>query len=137
MHPSTEDRLSRDAEQLGRHVTDRVMHTAQEAVSSTRDFANQALDGADRTVRRLRDRLDPTVEQLAASAQRLAHRSLDLANETGARAQRSLRQYADATERYVSDQPVRAILIAAAAGAVIAALALASARRRRDPRDTR
>lgn len=131
MNPST-----RETERLGRQLTDQVLQSAQDAVGSSRGMARHAIEGADRTVRELRARMDPALEEIASSAQRLAHRSLDLASDTSARAQRSLRQYAAATERYVADQPVRSILIAAAAGAVIAALALA-ARKRRDPQQPR
>lgn len=129
--------LSRDAEQLTRQLSDKVLQSAHEAVESTRDLAQHAIEGADSAVRRARDRIDPAIEDFAHSAQRLAHRGIDLASHTGARAQQSLRHCAAATERYVADQPVRAILIAAAAGAIIAALALAGTRKRRRSADHR
>ena len=40
-------------------------------------------------------------------------------------------RYADVTGRYVSQQPVRSVLIAVAAGAAIAALVVAARRRNR------
>lgn len=123
------DRL-RDAEDMSRHLSDKVMESAHDAVESTRDLAHHAVDRADSAVRSARRRIDPAIEEFASSAQRLANRGIDMASQTGARAQRSLRQCAAATERYVADQPGRAVLIAVAAGAVIAALALAASRRR-------
>jgi ElaB/YqjD/DUF883 family membrane-anchored ribosome-binding protein len=135
MNLRTHNGLARDADQMTRHLSDRVLQSAHEAVDSTRDLAQHALDSADTAVRRARGRIDPALEDIASNAQKLAHRSLDIASQTGARAQQTLRQYAAVTERYVADQPVRAILIAAAAGAVIAALAMAaasSARKRRE-----
>lgn len=135
MNLRTHNGLARDADQMTRHLSDRVLQSAHEAVDSTRDLAQHALDSADSAVRRARGRIDPALEDIASNAQKLAHRSLDLASQTGARAQQTLRQCAAVTERYVADQPVRAILIAAAAGAVIAALAMvtaSSARKRRD-----
>lgn len=124
--------LSRDADQLTRQLSDKVMQSAHEAVESTRDLAHHALDSADSAVRQARGRIDPAIHEFANSAQRLANRGIDLASQTGVRAQQSLRHCAAATERYVADQPIRAILIAAAAGAVIAALALATTRKRRN-----
>lgn len=124
-------RLTRDAEQLTRQLSDKVMQSAHDAVDSTRDYAHHALDSADNALRRARGHIDPAVEEFSASAQRLAQRGLGLASQTSARAQKQLQQCAAVTERYVAEQPMRAILIAAAAGAVIAVLAL-SARKRRD-----
>lgn len=123
--------LSHDAEQMTRHLSDKVLQSAHGAVESTRDLAHHALDGADSAMRKARGRIDPAIEEFAHSAQRLAHRGIDMASHTGARAQQSLRRYAAVTERYVADQPVRSVLIAAAAGAIIAALALAATRKRR------
>lgn len=132
MNTRLQHSLSRDADPLTRQLSDKVMQSAHEAVESTRDLAHHALQSADSVVRQARGRIDPAIEELASSAQRLAQRGAGLAAHTGARAQQSLRHCAAVTERYVADQPVRAILIAAAAGAVIAALALATARKRRD-----
>ena len=46
-------------------------------------------------------------------------------------AQRHLGQYANATGRYVTEQPVKSALIAAAVGAAVAALVLAMRRNKR------
>ena len=98
-------------------------------MDSTRDYANQALDRAESKVRDLRGEVDPLVEMLAAKAQKLARQSLDMAAEAKEKARQSLTRYADATTQYVSDQPVRSVLIAAAVGAAVALL-VASARQR-------
>ncbi len=130
--PST-SRIARDTADASRHLSERVMQSAHEAVDGTREFANSALDSADSALRDARGRIDPAIAEAAASAQRLARRGIDLASDTGVRAQRSLQRCAHATERYVAEQPVRAVLIAAAVGAVVAALALATTRKRRHP----
>ena len=120
----------RDAADGTRQLSDKVLQSAHDAVDTTRDYANDALDNADRKVRGMRSRLDPAIDEWTATAQRLARRSLDFASDTGTRAQQSLHRYADATERYVTEQPVKAVLIAAAAGAVLAALAVSAAKKR-------
>ena len=64
------------------------------------------------------------------SAQDLAARSIDFCADTGARARRQVQHAADATTRYVVQQPGKSVAIAAAAGAVVAAALLALSRRR-------
>jgi ElaB/YqjD/DUF883 family membrane-anchored ribosome-binding protein len=79
--------------------------TAQ-ALESTRDYANQALGNASERVRGL------------------SYGVKDLANKSA----NSVGEYAHATTRYVSDQPLKSALIAAAVGAAVAALLLAMRR---------
>jgi len=74
-------------------------------------------------------RLDPLVGRISATARDLARQSLDMASHAGARAQQSLNRYADATSGYIAEQPLRAVLIAAAAGAGLALLLGASRKR--------
>lgn len=112
-----------------RQGSEQMLQGAGKALDSTRDYANQALDRAESKVRDLRGEVDPLVEMLAAKAQKLARQSLDMAAEAKEKARQSLTRYADATTQYVSDQPVRSVLIAAAVGAAVALL-VASARQR-------
>jgi ElaB/YqjD/DUF883 family membrane-anchored ribosome-binding protein len=84
------------------------------ALDTTRQFANQAIEKAGETVRDLR-----------YGAKDLASKSATSLSEATAAAQRQLGQYAQVTGRYVSEQPVKSALIAAAVGAAVAALVLA------------
>ena len=61
----------------------------------------------------------------------LATKGVDAASEAALAAQKQLTRYADVTGRYVSQQPVKSVLIAVAAGAAIAALVVAARRRSR------
>jgi ElaB/YqjD/DUF883 family membrane-anchored ribosome-binding protein len=131
MHNPLRSNLNQSATDTSRHLSDKVMQSAHDAVASTREYAHHALDSADSRVRHLRDQIDPAIQEFSNSAQRLAKRGADMAAQTSARAQEQLHRYAAVTERYVADQPVKAVLIAAAAGALIAAL-LISARKRRE-----
>ena len=85
-------------------------------------------DGADAT-RTLGHDLINTAEHALQSTREMASKGLGAASEASARAQKQLGRYADMTGRYVADQPMRSVLIAAAAGAVIAALLMATRRR--------
>ena len=83
---------------------------ASQALDSTREFANQAFERAGEKVRDLR------------------YGVKDLANKSAS----SVGEYAQATTRYVSEQPLKSALIAAAIGAAVAALVLAMRRNSND-----
>ena len=74
-----------------------------QALESTREFANQALEKAGEKVRDLR------------------YGVKDLASKGVS----SVGDYAQATTRYVAERPMRSALIAAAVGAAVAALVIA------------
>ncbi|MES2400638.1 MAG: hypothetical protein V4573_11685 [Pseudomonadota bacterium] len=114
-----------------RNASDEALQTAERAVDNTRAYANDALDRAEDKVRELRGSVDPMIDALATKAQRLARQSLDIAAEAKEKAQQSLSRYATATSHYVSEQPVRSVLIAAAVGAAVALLISASRNRNR------
>lgn len=83
---------------------------AGQALESTREFANQAFEKAGEKVRDLR------------------YGVKDLASKGVS----SMGSYAQATRGYVTEQPVKSALIAAAIGAGVAALVLALRRNRRN-----
>jgi len=85
---------------------DEARSATNQALESTREFANQALEKAGERVRDLR------------------YGVKDLANKSV----NSMGEYAQATTRYVSEQPLKSALIAAAVGAAVAALVLAMRR---------
>ena len=121
---------TQDTANTARHAADDLANTATRAVDSTREFANNAFDQADSKVREFSTSIDPTVNMLAAKAQKLAQQSYDMASEAKERAQQSLRRATSATTHYVSEQPLKSVLIAAAVGAGVALLI--SATRNRD-----
>jgi len=85
---------------------DEARSAAAQALDSTKEFANQALEKAGEKVRDLR------------------YGMKDLASKSAS----SVGDYAQATTRYVTDQPVKSALIAAAVGAGVAALIMAMRR---------
>jgi ElaB/YqjD/DUF883 family membrane-anchored ribosome-binding protein len=99
---------------------DDALRASENALDSTRQLAAQALEMASERVRDMR-----------VGARDLASRSLGTVSDSAAAAQRHLGRYADATGRYVSQQPVRSALIAAAVGALIAGALIAARRRNR------
>ena len=116
--PTTSKQLRAGASGYADDALDATNH----AIESTRQFANQAFDRAGEKVRDLR-----------ANARDLASKGVSSVTDATAAAQKQLGQYAQATGRYVSEQPVKSALIAAAIGAAVAALVLAL--RRNNNRD--
>lgn len=101
--------------------TDETLGAGAHALENTRHYATQAMEKAGETVRDLR-----------YGASDLARKSAQTVSEATAAAQRQLGHYAQATGRYVSEEPVKSALIAAAIGAAVAALVLALRRNRRE-----
>lgn len=120
---------TRDAASTARHLSSEVLQSAEDAVESTRGFTNHQLDKAGDKVRDLRSTVEPAIERFATRAQDVASRGIHAATDATARAQKQINHYAEATGKYVAEQPVKSVLIAAAAGAAIAALVM-SARHR-------
>jgi ElaB/YqjD/DUF883 family membrane-anchored ribosome-binding protein len=129
MNTNSPSNIARDAVPSMQKTSEDMMNSAGKAIQSTREHANQALDKAENRVRELRGSVDPMVEMLAAKAQKMARQSLDMASEAKERAEKSLRHAADATTRYVSEQPMQSVLIAAAVGAAVALLVSTSRQR--------
>ena len=98
-----------DSQETANHLATHMRKSAEQAYDMTRNFADESLD----------------------QAQRFARRGLDAASEAGAKAQKTLTRYADSTGDYVANQPMKSVLIAAAAGAAIATLVLSARRRNR------
>lgn len=90
--------------------------SATDYADEARGIAGQALE----TTKELANRAGEKVRDLRYGVKDLASKGAS-----------SVGEYAQATTRYVSEQPVRSALIAAAVGAAVAALVLAMRRNRR------
>lgn len=110
-------------------LAEEYRQAAQDTVESTRAYAQNAVNAAGERVRDFRREAEPTMEQIAARVQQAVQRGLESATKTSARAQRRIEEAADVTGRYIADQPVRSVLLAAAAGAAITALIVLATRR--------
>jgi ElaB/YqjD/DUF883 family membrane-anchored ribosome-binding protein len=94
-------------------AAEQALDATSHALESTRELATQAIEQAGERARDLREGV----------------------KDASAAAQRQLGRYARSTHRYVSDEPVKSALIAAALGAAVAALVLGLLRyKRRDDR---
>lgn len=121
---------SATSQQNSRQAADGLLHSADKAIDSTRNYANHALDVANEKMHDLRSGVQPALEKLTRRAEEYAHQGMDMAVNAKDKARESLSHYGSVTTRYVADKPVQSVLIAAAVGAAVALL-VSSARNRR------
>ena len=82
--------------------------------------------------RDMKDEAEPAVDAISARVQQAVQRGIDAATRTSAKAQRQFEQAADVTGKYISEQPMRSVVAAAAVGAAITALIVMASRSRDD-----
>ena len=120
------------AQQNTRQAVDGLVRSADTAIDSTRNYANQVIDAADERIHNLSNSVKPTFDKISRKAGEYSHQGMDMAVHAKDVARDSLSQYSAATGRYVADKPMQSVLIAAAVGAVVALLVSASRNRDRD-----
>lgn len=106
-------------------LSDRAAEAADHAIKAGQRVANDALDGLSGTVQDMRHQAAPLLnrvsEQAASMTEHGVHAIRDSAEHLRERAVRA----SDSTLNYVKHEPVKAVLIAAATGALLmAALSL-------------
>ncbi len=100
-------------------VLGRAAQTADHAIQATQTVANHALDG-----------LSDSVSSLQASADKLSQRGQDAWSQGVRQVRDGTRQATESTRHYIQAEPVKAMLIAAGAGAALMALVSLLARSR-------
>ena len=114
-----------------RQAADGMLHSAENAIDSTRNYANHALDMTEEKAQNLGSGFRPALEKLSHRAEDYAHQGMDMATQAKDKARESLSHYSAATSRYVADKPMQSVLIAAAVGAAVALLVSALRSRNR------
>lgn len=114
-------------------AAERAADAAENAVHASRRVANDALDHVESAIHSARANVQPAISRLATQAESLARKGLDAVKDGAYTVRDRATSLTDVTARYVKDEPVKAVLIAAAAGAALMALlSLAQSGRRRD-----
>ena len=114
---------SKDAIDTIRQTSEALLQSAEQTIESTAEHASDAMH----------NRIDPMVDLMAVTAQKLAKQSMNMAADAKEYAQHAMNRASKASTQYVSEQPVRSVLIAAAVGAAVA-VAITSLRARDDVR---
>lgn len=103
--------------------------SAKDAFRTTRDAASNAFDKAQDGLRAVEKELSPAIDDITTRAQEFCSKGIDFCAESSERARKHFQQATESTTRYVVEQPGKSILMAAAAGAAIAAAFLMGRRR--------
>lgn len=108
---------------------------ADEAIGSARKAADGALDTLQDKASHLASVAPGTLSRVAAQIDELTRRGVEHAKSATETAKEQASRAGDRTVGYIRDEPVKSVLIAAAAGAAVAALIGLVARPRRVERD--
>ena len=104
-------------------LADQAAQSADNAIRSTQRVTHDALDSLAGTVQDLRQQATPLLNRASEQASALAQRGMDSVRGTSQQLRETARRASDTTVSYIKDEPVKAMLIAAATGAVLMALA--------------
>jgi ElaB/YqjD/DUF883 family membrane-anchored ribosome-binding protein len=101
---------SNDAMDTIRQTSEALLQSTEKTLESTAANASDAVH----------NRIDPMVDLMAVTAQKLAKQSMNMASDAKEYAQHAMNRASKASTQYVSEQPVRSVLMAAAVGAAVA-----------------
>ena len=96
---------------------------ADDTIRTTQRVANDALDRLSDKVHEAHDKAAPKLVRIAEQAETLARRSAEALRDGTHQVREKATVASDRTIAYIKDEPVKAVLIAAAAGAAMVALA--------------
>ena len=103
-------------------LSEQMTHSADDAIRSTQRMANEAVDGLASAMQDVRHQAAPVLNHAAEQVSALAQRGVDGVRETSQHLREKTRDAAEGTVQYIKDEPVKAMLIAAATGAALMAL---------------
>jgi ElaB/YqjD/DUF883 family membrane-anchored ribosome-binding protein len=101
---------------------DAVARSAERVVQSTQRGANEALDSLSSAVEDARRKSGPMLDEAGDRIAGLADQGAEALRGTTYAVRERARHASDATLDYIRNEPLRAVLIAAATGAVLMAL---------------
>ena len=103
-------------------VADQAADSAHNALRSTQGVANQAFDRLSDKIESARDHAVPLINRLTSQAENAAQRGVGAVRDASAQVREKALKASDSTVSYIKDEPVKAMLIAAATGAALMAL---------------
>lgn len=103
-------------------LADHAASSADTAIRSTQRMANNALDGLASSVQDARNEVTPMLNRASEQASALAQRGVNALRDSSQGLRDSATRASDNTVMYIKDEPLKAMLIAAATGAALMAL---------------
>ena len=113
------------------NLVDQAAASADRGIKATQRATNGALDSLSNGVEDLRADAAPALDRTNGKISALARRGADAVRESSQHLRDSVQRGSDNAVGYVRQEPVKAVLIAAAAGAALMALIGLAARSRR------
>lgn len=101
---------------------DQAAQKADSAIKSTKTIATDALDTLSDKVQDMRNQASPTINRLATQAEDAARRGIAVVKESTQQLREKATHATDTTAAYIKEDPMKAMLIAAATGAALMAL---------------
>jgi len=112
----------------GHNLIDQAASAADQGINATHHALNDLAGG----VQSLRDKASPRLDGATAQAGAMFNRSMDALRDGSHQVRAKAHQAGESTTHYIQQEPVKAVLIAAATGAALMALISLLTRSRRD-----
>ena len=113
---------SKPLAEQGQDMADKAAGTAQSAIQSTQRAADNALDSLSSKVEDLRGQAAPLLNRVSSQAEAAARRGIEAVRDTSQQLREKALRASDSAVGYVKDEPIKAMLIAAATGALLMGL---------------
>ena len=117
--------------QQGKELADAAATKLQSGVQSAQQTAVTAGDKASAKVDEVTSNVAPMLDKVSDQAQRLVQQGREVFEDTAQRVREKAAQASDLAVGYAKDEPVKAMLMAAAAGAALMGLIMLMARSRK------
>jgi ElaB/YqjD/DUF883 family membrane-anchored ribosome-binding protein len=122
MNHLTEPTVPTPNPELAGDVAERLANKAEDAIQGGKRVVAASAQSLQSELDDLNDKVPAAVSRVAARAEDLTRRGIERARQTAAQARERATQVGDATVDRIKAEPVKAVLIAAAAGAATALL---------------
>lgn len=103
-------------------LIEQASHSADQAIRATQQTANGAVASAADSLQDLRLQATPALARASEHVGAMAQRGMDSVRETSHQLRAKAEHASETTVKYIKDEPVKSVLIAAATGAALMAL---------------
>lgn len=110
------------------NIVDRAADSANSAIRSTQNVTNAAFDRLGEKVDSVRDQASPIIDRISEQAEAVTRRSIDAVRDSSVQLRERASQLSDTTAGNIRDEPLKAVLIAAATGAALMGLLVLATR---------
>lgn len=114
--------LKKPLEQLN-GAAEKAMHAVEDGMHATQVAASEAVHDTSHRMRELASQVQPMMEHAGQEISDVAHQGVEAVRGASRYVQHAAAEASDRTVAYIRKEPIKSVLIAAAAGAVLASLA--------------